>query len=208
VTDVAWFVGRGTGVVMLVLLTVVCVLGIATRRGQPAFTLPHFGVAAVHRNASLWALCLLAVHVATMVIDPYAQIALVDLVVPFPADYRPLWVGLGTLALDLLLALVATSLLRRRIGLRGWRAVHWLAYATWPLAFVHGLQSGTDGRSAWYLGLSVLCGLAITVAVGWRLSAGFAGRAGSTPADHAVPLVERSPAVPLVEARGGTRWVR
>lgn len=204
-TDVAWFVGRGTGVVTLVLLTVVCVLGIATRRGQPAFALPRFGVAAVHRNASLWALCLLGVHVTTMVIDPYAQIALVDVVVPFTSDYRPLWVGLGTLALDLLLALVATSLLRHRIGLRGWRAVHWLAYAAWPLAFVHGLQSGTDGRSAWYLGLSVLCGVAITVAVGWRLSAGFAGRTGSAQPDPVVPRADSTRAVPLVEARGGRR---
>jgi sulfoxide reductase heme-binding subunit YedZ len=203
VTDVAWFVGRGTGVVTLLLLTVVCVLGIATRRGQPAFALPRFGVAAVHRNASLCALCLLTVHVATMVIDPYAQIRLVDVVVPFAAAYRPLWVGFGTLALDLLLVLVATSLLRRRIGLRGWRAVHWLAYAAWPTAFVHGLQSGTDGRSLWYLALSLLCGIAITVAVGWRLSAGFTGgRAGSKPA---VPLADSNPAVPLVEARGGTR---
>ena len=69
---------------------------------------------------------------------------LVDVVVPFVGAYRPFWLGLGALALDLLAALIVTSLLRARIGLRAWRAVHWVAYACWPVALVHGLGTGSD----------------------------------------------------------------
>jgi hypothetical protein len=80
-----------------------------------------------------------------------------------------LWLGLGTVAFDLLLALVATSLLRARIGLRGWRAVHWLAYVSWPVALVHGLGTGTDAKSGWLLVLSAVCTLAVATAIVLRV---------------------------------------
>src|SRR5205823_2357978 len=139
----------------------------------PAFGLPRFGVTAVHRNASLVALALLAVHVLTLLFDPYAQLRLVDLVVPFGGTYRPLWLGFGTLALDLVVALVVTSLLRHRLGLRSWRAVHWLAYAAWPVAFLHGLGTGTDAGQLWLRAIAFTCAGAVLVAVCWRFSARF-----------------------------------
>src|SRR5207244_8231070 len=120
-TDALWYLGRGTGVMTLVLLTTVVALGIASRSGRPALGLPRFAVAAVHRNAALLAVSLLAIHVTTLLFDPYAQLKLVDLALPFVGAYRPFWLGLGTLALDLVVALVATSLLRARLGVRAWR---------------------------------------------------------------------------------------
>jgi sulfoxide reductase heme-binding subunit YedZ len=181
-TNALWYTARGTGVVSLLLLTVVVVLGIGSRAGRPVFGLPRFAVNLVHRNASLIATVLIAIHVTTLLADPYAQLKLLDLLVPFDAAYRTAWVGLGTTALDLVIAIVVTSLLRRRLGARTWRAVHWLAYAMWPVAWLHGIGSGTDRGSTWYLALAVLAALAVGAAIAWRLSPSFARRAG---ADHA-----------------------
>src|SRR5215468_9717258 len=121
----------------LVLLSVAVVLGIGSRAGRPVFGLPRFAVTAVHDNASLIALVLLAVHIGTLLADPYAQLRLFDVVLPFAGRYRPVWLGLGTLGTDLLLAVLVTSLLRHRLGWRAWRGVHWLAYAAWPAALAH-----------------------------------------------------------------------
>jgi methionine sulfoxide reductase heme-binding subunit len=173
-TDSLWYLARGSGAVSLVLLTAVVALGIASRSGRPAFGLPRFAVGAVHRNAGLLSVVLLGIHVTTLLADPYAQLRLVDLVLPFAGAYRPVWLGLGTLGLDLIVALVATSLLRHRLGVRAWRAVHWLAYAAWPVAFLHGLGTGTDAESGWMLAIDAVCLAAVVAAVGWRLTAGFA----------------------------------
>ncbi|MEV0401129.1 ferric reductase-like transmembrane domain-containing protein [Actinoallomurus sp. NPDC050550] len=119
-------------------------------------------VTALHRSLSLLSVVLIALHVATSVIDSYVAIRWVDAVVPFVSAYRPFWVGLGSVALDLMIALVVTSLLRVRLGLRTWRAVHWLAYASWPVALVHGLGIGTDDTLV--LALAVGCTTAVAAA--------------------------------------------
>lgn len=171
--EALWYFGRGTGVVSLALLTVVVVLGIGSRSGRPVFGLPRFAVTVVHRNASLLAVGLLAVHVTSLLFDPYAQLRLVDLVLPFGGAYRPLWLGLGTLASDLILALVVTSLLRHRLGVRAWRAVHWTAYAAWPVALLHGLGNGSDNGFLWFRAIAAACAAAALAAVVWRATAGF-----------------------------------
>jgi len=173
VTDALWYLGRGTGVVALVLLTAVVVLGIGARSGRPLAGLPRFGVALVHRNASLLAAVFLGVHLVTLLFDPYAQLRVVDLVLPFGGAYRPLWLGLGTLASDLILVLIATSLLRHRLGQRAWRAVHWAAYAAWPVAVLHGLGNGTDRGSLWLRAIAAVCAAAVLAALAWRASARF-----------------------------------
>jgi sulfoxide reductase heme-binding subunit YedZ len=175
-TNALWYAGRGAGIVSLILLTVVVTLGIATRSGRPAFGLPRFVVNALHANAALLAVSLLAVHVTSLLFDPYAQLRLVDLVLPFLGPYRPLWVGLGTVAFDLVIALVVTSLLRHRLGRRTWKAVHWLAYAAWPIAMLHGLFAGTDAASSWFRVVAVACGAAVGTAIAWRTSASFVER--------------------------------
>jgi sulfoxide reductase heme-binding subunit YedZ len=164
-----WYLGRGTGVTALVLFTLAVALGVAVRSGRPAAGLPRFGVHQLHRSASLLATSLLAVHVTALLFDPYAQLRLLDLVLPFAGGYRPLWLGLGTLALDLVVAIVVTSLLRERIGRRAWRALHWATYGMWPLALLHALGTGTDGSTPWLRGIAVACVLSVAAAVGWRL---------------------------------------
>lgn len=176
--EALWALGRGAGVVLLVLMSVTMVLGLLTRSGRPALGLPRFAVTLVHRNASLLAVVFLVVHIGSLYFDPYAQLSIIDAVVPFFGAYQPFWLGLGTLALDLTAAVVVTSLLRALIGLRTWRAVHWGSYALWPLAVAHGLGNGTDAGSAWFLVVVACCVVPVVAATCWRLSAGFTEHAG------------------------------
>lgn len=186
-----WYFGRGSGVVTLVLLTITTVLGIGTRSGRPAPWLPRFAVASLHRNTSLLATVFLVLHVVLLLFDPYAQLTVVDTVFPFLAGYAPFWVGLGALTYDLLMALVITSLLRQRIGHRTWRAVHWAAYAAWPVALTHALGAGSDAWTRWFLVLAGMCALTVAGALAWRLSTAFAEQ-HPRPAPAALPFSEVS----------------
>ncbi len=165
-----WYAARGTGVAMLVIFTASLLLGIVTRGGRPLPGLPRFAVAGLHRNLSLLGLTFLAVHVTTVVLDPYSRVGVLAVVVPFTAHYRPLWVGLGTVALDLFLALAVTSLLRHRIGHRTWKVLHLAAYAAWPVAVLHGMFSGTDNTRPWMLAVDVVVIGAVLGALAWRLA--------------------------------------
>jgi methionine sulfoxide reductase heme-binding subunit len=168
--SVLWYAARAAGAVSLVLLTAAVALGVAeTRMWRPRGT-SRFAMTALHRSVSLLALAFLALHVATIVLDPFPRIGVLNATVPFATTYRALWVGLGTVACDLMLAVVLTSLVRRRLGYRAWRGVHWLAYASWPLALVHGFGAGSDARATWLLVLSAACVAAVMAAVAARLA--------------------------------------
>jgi methionine sulfoxide reductase heme-binding subunit len=167
-----WFTTRGAGVMTLVILTAVVVLGIATSLRWEGRVAPRFLTAAVHRNLGLFAVVLLAIHIATSVLDPFAGIRWTDAVIPFAGVYRTIWLGLGVLAAETLVAVAVTSVARRRLGPRTWRLVHWIAYASWPLAVVHGLGTGSDARQPWLVGLTTACVAAVVLALGRRLLAG------------------------------------
>jgi hypothetical protein len=152
-----WYLTRGTGVVALLLLTTGLVLGVLTSARWAAPRWPRFVVSGLHRSVTLFALAFVVVHVLTTILDGYAPVGLKDAVIPFVSRYRPIWVGFGALAFDLLLALILTSLMRARVGFRAWRYVHWLAYASWPVALVHSLGTGSDARSSWFGLLALLC---------------------------------------------------
>jgi methionine sulfoxide reductase heme-binding subunit len=181
-TEALWYTARGAGVISLVLLTVVVVLGVGSRSGRPVFGLPRFAVASVHRNASLIGLGLLLVHTLFLLLDPYAQLRLVDLLIPFGAAYRPFWLGLGTLTMDLLIVVWLSTLVRRWIGARTWRAIHWISYAIWPIALLHALFTGTDAGQLWLRAIAGGCLLAVSAAVIWRLSYTDTGEARPAPA--------------------------
>ena len=114
-------------------------------------------------------LIFLLLHIITAVVDPFTHLGIVAAVVPFGSYYRTLWLGLGTIAFELLLAIVATSLLRRYFGARTWRAVHWLAYASWPVAVLHGIGTGTDSTALWMIVIDAICVGAVAIALTWRL---------------------------------------
>jgi len=169
-TQVLWFASRATGAVSLTLFTAVMVLGIITsgRLGLPG--LPRAGVLRLHRYLTLVSIAFLAVHIITAVADGYVDLSYWDVLIPFGAGFDPFWIGLATVAVDLLIAIGITSALRLRLSARVWRAVHLSAYAMWPLVLLHGFGvSGGDGRQAWMLILDAVCILAVLVAIGYRM---------------------------------------
>jgi len=172
-SEALWALGRGNGVVALAFLTLSVVLGVGVRSGRPLFTLPRFGIADVHRFVALAATLLVALHMGLLFLDPYAKLRLIDFVVPFLGTYRPLWQGLGTVAFDVLIVVIISSLLRRRLGLRIFRAVHWTTYLLWPIAMAHSLGNGTDTGRAWFLGFAGVCALMVAATLVWRLRANF-----------------------------------
>jgi DMSO/TMAO reductase YedYZ heme-binding membrane subunit len=167
-----WYLTRASGVVALLLLTGTIVLGIVASVGWTTDRWPRFLSQNVHRNLSLLCLGFVAVHIVTTVGDGYVPIGLADAVVPFRSPYRPLWVGLGAVAFDLLLAVLVTSALRHRIGYGSWRFVHRLAYMCWPIAVLHGLGTGSDASLSPVLAIDALCTAAVLTAVAWRLTTG------------------------------------
>lgn len=164
-----WYLTRGSGVVSLLLLTATTLLGVLTAGRWRSDRWPRFAVTALHRNLTLLALVFIGVHVGTTIADGYAPIGVKDAFVPFLSAYRPVWLGFGALTLDLLLALTITSLLRTHIGYRTWRALHWAAYATWPLALVHGLGAGSDARYGWMAAIAFGSLALVVIAIAVRL---------------------------------------
>ncbi|HUB42119.1 MAG TPA: ferredoxin [Streptosporangiaceae bacterium] len=160
-----------TGVISLVLLSAVVVLGLLLDRRVRLPGLPRFAGLSLHRYASLITVGFLALHIITAVAGPYARIGLAAIVVPFASAYARSWLALGAVATDVIIAIVATSLLRRHLSFRAWRAVHWLAYACWPFAFAHSIGTGGGMRGGRLLDLAVVCAVAVTAAAGWRVAA-------------------------------------
>ena len=173
-----WYLARGTGAVSLVLLTASVVLGIVGSVRFAAPRWPRFAIDSVHRDVSLLVVVVLVIHIVTSVLDGFAPIRLFDGVIPFVTPYRPLWMGLGTLSFDLLLAIAITSMVRRRLGYRAWRTIHWLAYASWPVAVLHGLGTGSDVKQWWMLALTAACIVAVLVAVWTRIASASGQYAG------------------------------
>ena len=173
-----WYATRGTGVVSLILLTASVVLGIVTSIRLEARGWPRYVIELVHKNVSLLVVVFLGLHIVTTVQDGYVPIHYLDALIPFRSPYRTFWLGLGTVAFDLLVALVVTSLLRVRLGYRSWRFVHWFAYVCWPFAFVHALGTGSDARYGW----SVVLDLAMLAAVVASAASARRGRSRSCAA--------------------------
>lgn len=187
-----WYLTRGTGTVALILLTLSVALGVANVRRVRTDRMPRFVLDAVHRNASLLAMAFLLVHILTSLLDGFAPIRLVDVIIPFVSAYRPLWLGFGALAFDLLAAIAVTSILRRRFGYRTWRIVHWAAYASWPVALLHGLGTGSDTKTGWMLLVVAGSVIVVIVSVVARATAGWGnhlkGRLAALAGSALVPL--------------------
>jgi DMSO/TMAO reductase YedYZ heme-binding membrane subunit len=167
-----WYLTRSTGLVALLLLTATVVVGVVASVGWTSERWPRFLSQDVHRNLSLFCVGFVAIHVVTTVSDGYVPIGFADAFIPFRTAYRPLYVGLGALTFDLLLAVLITSALRHKIGFASWRFVHWLAYLCWPIALFHSLGSGTDSSLPLVLALDVACSAAVISVVVWRLATG------------------------------------
>ena len=166
-----WYTSRATGVVALLLMTAVVLLGLLVTRQGRLPGLPGFAVTGLHRNLSLIAVVFVGLHVLTAIADGYVHIPLTSAVVPLASPYERLWLGLGAVSLDLSIAVIVTSLLRRHLSRRVWRAVHLLAYANWPIAWLHSITAATDVRHGMLFLLAVSSAAVVVAGSGWRLAA-------------------------------------
>jgi sulfoxide reductase heme-binding subunit YedZ len=188
-----WYLMRGTGFVALILFTLTVLLGIVgvTRLHSPRW--PRLVTGELHRNVALTATCFLGLHIVTALIDSWVGLGWIGAVVPFHATYRPLWLGAGVVAFDTLLAVVASSLLRRRIGARVWRLIHWGAWIMWPMAVLHALGAGTDSTRGWGLGIVLICVGAVGAGAAWRVRFANRHRALPPPARPPTPPIPTRP---------------
>ena len=168
-TQILWFATRGSGIVSMLLFTAVVVLGVITTMRWQSDRWPRFLTAEVHRTISLLSIVFLVVHILTAILDPFTNLGIAAALVPFASSYRPLWVTLGVISVYLGVAVLVTSLLRARLGMGVWRAVHWLAYCSWPLALLHSIGSGSDNLAPWMLVVDAVCVVPVAIAVAWRL---------------------------------------
>jgi sulfoxide reductase heme-binding subunit YedZ len=169
-TQGLWFASRGSGLVLLTAFSAVVVLGVAARLGSAPRRWPRLVFSELHRTLALFSVAFLILHVSTAILDPFVSIGWAAAVLPFTSGYRTLAIGLGTLAVDLGGAVLLTSLVRRRLGYRAWRAVHWLAYLAWPLAFGHAVTAGSSDLRIWWVALiEWSCAAAVATAIVARL---------------------------------------
>lgn len=162
-----WILARAGGLTAYLLLTSSVLLGLLVK-ARPFRSLKPATVADLHRFLSLLALGATAVHGGTLLIDHTAPISLPALVVPGLAGYRPLWTGLGVVAAELLVLVIASFSLRRRIGSRSWRRLHFATYALFAAAALHGLATGTDTSRPWALSLYSATIGAVAAATAYR----------------------------------------
>jgi predicted ferric reductase len=209
-----WYTTRATGLVALVLLTAAMAAGLLSSVRFERRNWPRFVTLGLHRNLSLLALAFTVLHVLTTVLDSFVSIPLQDAFIPFIGTYRPFWLGLGAISFDLMLALIVTSLVRARMGLRSWRLVHWSAYACWPIAVVHGLGTGTDTSVRWVLALTAGCVLVVVVLTLWRLALSWPQRPGLVTAGMVLVVLtvvaggawlQAGPLAPHWSIRSGTQ---
>ena len=164
-TPLLWYLNRASGLVLLVLLTITLLLGVSAAGRSTPPRWPRFATAALHANLAGVSTALLAAHVVTAVVDGFVDIEPVDAVIPFLSAYRPLWLGLGTLASTLVLTAVLTAAARRLLPPTVWRRTHLLVYLAWPLALLHGLGMGSDTTERPVLILCCAAALAVFLAV-------------------------------------------
>ena len=164
-----WFASRATGVISLILFSLVAMLGILVNRQGRLPGLPRFAVTGLHRNLSLLTVAFLGTHIVTAIVDGYAHIPWLSTVVPFTSGYERFWIGLGAVAIDLFAALIVTSLLRDRLRPSVWRAIHWLAYVCYPVVVAHSIGAYKDLQSGWLLALTLATVFAVITAIGYRV---------------------------------------
>ena len=204
-----WYLTRSTGAVAMVLLTLTVALGVIDVRRYATTRWPRFLIDRLHRNLALLTIVFLALHILTSVLDSFASIPILDAFIPFVGSYRPFWLGLGAVAFDLIVAVIVTSMLRARMGYSSWRAIHWLTYASWPIALVHGFGTGSDAGSAWLLAVSVACTTLVVsavltrVRVGWPEELRWRAAALAGTGGFALFILLWLPAGPL-----GSEWAR
>lgn len=171
-SPIDWYTARAAGITAYLLLSGVVLLGLTMAAKKPFARWPRFTVEDVHRFGGLLVGSFVAIHVVTVAIDSWLPFSLQSVVVPFISRYRPIWVGLGIAAAELLVAVAVTNHYRRRLPYTFWRRAHYLNFAVWSAATLHGLGSGTDRSAPWALGMYAAAVSMVSAAIVWRTARG------------------------------------
>ena len=165
-----WLLARAGGFTAYLLLTLSVLAGLVLK-SRPFRALKPSVVTDLHRLLALLGLGALAGHAVALVLDKTVHVSLADLFVPGLVGYRPVWTSLGVLAAELMILVYASFSLRKRIGTRNWRRLHWATYAIFAAATAHGIGAGTDTAQPWVLGLYAGAVAAVAGATAWRILA-------------------------------------
>lgn len=163
-----WILARASGLTAYVLLTASMLAGLVVKSRPFGRAVKAASVVDVHRFLTVLALGAVAIHAAALVLDSTVHIGPAALLVPGLSPYRPLWTGLGVVAVDLAVLIFVSFPLRKRIGVRAWRKLHWATYAVFLLATAHGLMAGTDASRPWVFDLYLGAVGAVAFATAWR----------------------------------------
>jgi len=185
-----WYATRATGLVALVLFTLVVSLGTLVANRIGGTIVGRFEINELHRSLSMVALTFLVLHILTTVLDSYVPTGWVSAFVPMTSSYKRLAVGVGAIAFDLILAVWISSLLKLRIANTTWRYIHWLSWMGFTTAVVHAFLTGTDSRTGIGLVVVATCTMVVAGAALWRFfgrPARAAGRTALSPLARTVP---------------------
>jgi methionine sulfoxide reductase heme-binding subunit len=164
-----WLLARASGLTAYVLLTTSGLAGLVLKSRPLGRALKAASVLDLHRLLALLALGGVVLHGTTLALDPTLRMPLAGLLVPGPSSYRPVAVALGVLSAELMALVIVSFRLRRRIGAKTWRRLHWATYLVFGLATAHGLLAGSDSSQPWSRDLYVGAVGAFAFATAWRL---------------------------------------
>ena len=165
-----WYAARAGGLLAFLLLSASICLGLLMSGKARLKRWPKFALEDVHRFLGILAGVFIAIHGAALLLDSFVPFSLSQVLVPGTSSYRPLAVGFGVVAAELLAALAISNHFRRRIPHGVWRRLHMLNFAVWALALVHGLTAGTDATTTWALTLYVGSAWSVLTLFIYRLS--------------------------------------
>jgi predicted ferric reductase len=184
--SLAWYGSRMIGFLAYGALTLSVVYGLLLSTGI-LDAVAHRAVSlTLHQELAAIGIGLTALHGSLLALDTYVPQTVRQLAIPFTGPYRPEWVGIGQVAFYLMLVIYASFYVRRHLGQRGWRLLHYTAVLAFAGATVHGLMSGTDTPASWALLSYVGASVAVAFLLGYRVVLGVAG-----PFRTAVPVIER-----------------
>ncbi len=179
-TPYLWYTSRATGMVAMILFTLVVTLGTFVANRIGGTIVGRFEINELHRSLSIVAIVFLGLHILTTVVDSYVSTGLISAFIPMTSSYKRVPVALGAVAFDLILAVWVSSLLKLRIKNQTWRFIHWFSWLGVTTSLVHGFLTGSDARHGFGLILVGLCTLAVVSAALWRFLGRPARAAGRT----------------------------
>jgi predicted ferric reductase len=192
--NVTWIVARAGGFTAYGLLTLGVVVGLALSLRWQSARWPRLINSELHNFINLLGMAFLIIHIGAIWLDPFTHFSVLAMVVPFMSSYRPLWMGLGIVALYLGIAIAISTWLRPLIGYRLWRQIHTFTLALFALATAHGIFTGSDARAGWAIivyavSLSVVGALFL-----WRLRRSAADSHARQTRQHAIQSRRPRPA--------------